>query len=635
MLMNWVRASLSRGLTRDRSIRAMCPICGGGYSLPINFNSREGKLCPECGASGRSSAIVYYTCQIAYENTKPLAEQPKRKDFRVIGLSDGAVYANVFATRFDYTNTFYHKDPKLDIRNPNSKYLGSSNLVICSEVFEHVVGETQDAFRGAFSLLKPGGHLIFTVPFVNKGESKEHYPGLLNYSTRQLSDGSWVVDLEYSNGVKRTDHNPRFHGGPGLTLEVRLFNRDRILAELQEAGFVDIQVHDDNLPEHGISWSVASRVITARRRSEHASITELSGSRESGDPVRNESMVSESAVAGSELCTGVNNKSDNLAEIEMVVSSQNALSLNRARTNWEVRMKNEIAHFSRAYRQPMFQRNLKSNAFAYAQRIIQEGEISDPIHFAARAYELCKDRKRKILTICCGAARVEESLFKNCVVKPDITLVDINKDLLEMAAHRMKDVADSSFIVGDANQVELPQQKYDIAICVSGLHHIVELERLFAQLARCLVPGGEFWSIGEYVGRNGARLWPESYEVANAIFSSLPEKYRRNNVSVLDHKPIDKTLSNVDCSVASFEGIRAEEIEDTIVAFFEQDKINKWSTIAWRVIGPAYVDNYDIEDEADREIVREIAQNDIDYFRSGTLKPVGMRGIFKPRTRKA
>ena len=320
---------------------------------------------------------------------------------------------------------------------------------------------------------------------------------------------------------------------------------------------------------------------------------------------------------------------DWLAIAELVLADRKAYSLHRARANKVMRTQNEIRHFSRSYRQPMFQKKAGRNAFAHAQSLIQAAQIDEPINFALRARELCRDHQLQILTVCCGAARVEEGLFQGVAVKPHITLVDINGDLLDMAADRIKEVADYSIIVGDANEIKLPQKQYDVAICVAGLHHIVELEHLFKQIAGCLKPDGEFWSIGEYVGRNGARLWPESYEVADGIFSSLPEKYRRNNVSVKDPKAIDEHLSNVDCSLHSFEGIRAEDIEMSIKDYFEPVKVNRWSTIVWRVIGPAYVDNYDLDDPDDLKLVEEIAQKDIECFKSGRLKPVALRGIYR------
>lgn len=244
-------------------IEAVCPLCATPYTYPIDAKTRERKLCPGCGASGRSAAVVHYVCRTIYGDDTPLLKQPKRKSARVVGLSDGPVYAKPFAEYFDYTNTFYHREPKLDIRDPAPQYRNCADVVVNSEVFEHVIGETQTAFDGALKLLKPGGTMVFSVPYSNKSGS-EHYPGLIDYTPRQREDGTWLADLVFDDGRQETDETPKFHGGPGLTLELRLFSRQRVIDELTAAGFTDIQIHDENLPQFGIQWPDWSRMVTAR-----------------------------------------------------------------------------------------------------------------------------------------------------------------------------------------------------------------------------------------------------------------------------------------------------------------------------------------------------------------------------------
>lgn len=110
-----------------------------------------------------------------------------------------------------------------------------------------------------------GGYLILTVPFINKGEHKEHYPGLVNYTAEQRKDGTWMAHLEFPGGRKMVDEQPCFHGGPGKTLELRLYNRVRLEEELAWAGFQKVIIHDENMPERGINWNTASRLIVAQK----------------------------------------------------------------------------------------------------------------------------------------------------------------------------------------------------------------------------------------------------------------------------------------------------------------------------------------------------------------------------------
>ncbi len=246
-------------------VKATCPICGGVYDLDITKEYREGPLCTHCGASGRSSAIVHTVCQIAFGNDTPLCQQSPAKDFKLVGLSDGPKYAPLLAEKFDYTNTFYHKEPYLDISSPDETHHNRYDLLISTEVFEHVIGEPLSPFYGALALLKPGGSLVLTVPFVNQGEHKQHYPGLVSYSSRQTDEGKWVADLVFADGTKYTDENAKFHGGPGKTLEICLFTRTSLLKALEDSGFTDIEFHDKNIPERGINWGAPSRLVTAKK----------------------------------------------------------------------------------------------------------------------------------------------------------------------------------------------------------------------------------------------------------------------------------------------------------------------------------------------------------------------------------
>ena len=106
---------------------------------------------------------------------------------------------------------------------------------------------------------------------------------------------------------------------------------------------------------------------------------------------------------------------------------------------------------------------------------------------------------------------------------------------------------------------------FDVVMFVSGLHHVVEIERVLQTSAELLLPNGEFWIIGEAIGRNGNQLRPEALEAANRIFSLLPERFRRNAFT----GKIDSTVPEMDFSANSFEGIRSEEIEPLLLRYFD------------------------------------------------------------------
>ena len=111
----------------------------------------------------------------------------------------------------------------------------------------------------------------------------------------------------------------------------------------------------------------------------------------------------------------------------------------------------------------------------------------------------------------------------------EITLFDLNEKLMRQAAAALSSVAQTSGVLGDINVLSAEQFgsiTFDIVMFVSGLHHVMEIEHVLQTVTELLVPNGEFWIIGEVIGRNGNQLWPEALDAANRVFSLLPERFR-------------------------------------------------------------------------------------------------------------
>lgn len=223
-----------------------------------------------------------------------------------------------------------------------------------------------------------------------------------------------------------------------------------------------------------------------------------------------------------------------------------------------IRIKNEIAHFSAAYRNDFYSKvqhkqsrdaqgvkrairylqptldneNLAGevnipdleptegeSAYDYAMRLLSS-VITDPApDFKKRlSQRVAAQGTIRVLSICSGAARIEAGFAAAVPTGVEWSLLDINEDLLQMACKQFSPRTPLDLIVADANNLIATGEKWDIIICVSALHHLVELEKVTQFISGSLKSDGEFWSIGEAVGRNGNRLWPEAALAANAVF---------------------------------------------------------------------------------------------------------------------
>ena len=224
-----------------------CPLCLADNLTHKSDLHREGGHCLTCGSSVRQREIrnllSSHLSSHKYE-TKPV----------VLGMSDPSPLCENFAKDQNilYLNTFLNESPTLDVLNLLENQIASADILISSDILEHVPFPPALAVSGMYELLKSNGHLILTVPWFKDISYTEHYPWLVNYSVHENVDGTFSTIGFDSTGNSFEIVNPTFHGGPGNTLEMRLFTLDEVLRLLDASGFHSIKVHDYDVIEFGI-----------------------------------------------------------------------------------------------------------------------------------------------------------------------------------------------------------------------------------------------------------------------------------------------------------------------------------------------------------------------------------------------
>lgn len=232
----------------------ICNICGQHAGLNLPKLHRERISCFNCGSSLRFRAIIHLLSIELFEKSIPLPEFPVNPNIRGIGMSDWFVYANKLSEKLNYENTFYDQEPRLDITNVDSELENSLDFLISSDVFEHVTAPVSAAFDNAYRLLKPGGVLIFTVPYKKHGVTDEFYPNL--YKFRIIKDrGEPILINTTKDGQKEVFKDLEFHHGSGTTLTMRLFSERSLLAAFNRAGFSQVRIANEPCFEHGIYWN--------------------------------------------------------------------------------------------------------------------------------------------------------------------------------------------------------------------------------------------------------------------------------------------------------------------------------------------------------------------------------------------
>jgi len=251
-----------------RAAPFQCNTCGAAVTtVPYEALEREGGFCPRCGSTVRIRALTHLLSIALQGRSLPTVDWvPTRKT--VYGVSDWPGFATYLRRVCRYTNTQFDRDafpdaPFLDITAPAASFIGTADALVCSDVLEHVSPPVQRAFDGLFSMLQPGGTLVFTVPY-SLEETIEHFPDLYAWKLVDLQGAPVLVNRTRS-GKLETFEGLVFHGGGKAVLEMRLFGLKSILAHLATAGFVDVTVMPEDVPAYGIRLEPWSRGITARR----------------------------------------------------------------------------------------------------------------------------------------------------------------------------------------------------------------------------------------------------------------------------------------------------------------------------------------------------------------------------------
>lgn len=207
-----------------------------------------------------------------------------------------------------------------------------------------------------------------------------------------------------------------------------------------------------------------------------------------------------------------------------------------------------------------------------------------------------------------------------------IDCLELSQTALDRAMHGARNAGVSDhlrMVCADINEWK-PTGSYNAVMAVESLHHIVNLEGLFAAIEKSLTPSGVF-VIADTIGRNGHLRWPEALAIVHEFWPRLPPSYRFNQ----QLKRYEEWYLDWDCSQEGFEGVRAQDILPLLGEMFDFEHFIPYGNVIDPFVDRAFGHNFDASASWDRELIDEIHARDEAALASGRLSPTHMFGILR------
>jgi SAM-dependent methyltransferase len=174
------------------------------------------------------------------------------------------------------------------------------------------------------------------------------------------------------------------------------------------------------------------------------------------------------------------------------------------------------------------------------------------------------------------------------------------------------------FIRADLNFFTLPADRYDVVWSSGCLHHIVNLEHLFAQVARSLRPGGLF-ALHDYIGEPRLQYTARRLERINALLREVPDRFRLGEVSEI--RPPDPAGLSPMC------GARPGDLLPVAGAYFDPVHVGSFGALFPLTF---YLDLDAIAREAP-ELLHRIEEAEAEAARDPALSPCSAYAVFRKR----
>lgn len=164
------------------------------------------------------------------------------------------------------------------------------------------------------------------------------------------------------------------------------------------------------------------------------------------------------------------------------------------------------------------------------------------------------------ISLACGAGSWEREWMRHYAFQR-IYGLDISPASIDQARHAAAaaGLMGVDYDVADLNRLVLPEQSYDVVLTNAGVHHVENLENLFAQIRKTLRPGGMF-VMHDFVGPTRFQWTDRQLDAINGLLAILPRKYRISVTTGMEKRRVDRPDQSYMKQTDPSEAVRSSDI---------------------------------------------------------------------------
>jgi SAM-dependent methyltransferase len=215
----------------------------------------------------------------------------------------------------------------------------------------------------------------------------------------------------------------------------------------------------------------------------------------------------------------------------------------------------------------------------------------------------CKDTT--CLCMGCGAGELERGLIKiGCAKVIDAFDIDEESVKTAIALCKKNKINSINYSVADANEISLPENKYDLVVVHNAMHHFLELELILSRINKSLKHNGLFVLV-EYVGPTRFQWTDKQLKIINDLLCLLPDRYKKDadNDQIIKANVTKKTMEGYLKEDPS-EAVRSEDILLLLYNYLEVIEERDMGGTILHMLFANIIDNFDISKEEDVTLLK-------------------------------